>query len=69
MWSWVLAVIGSCGLFFVGGKKVWGWFILILNEGVWVVYAIHTRQYGFIMYSFLYVIMYIRAIMNWNEKP
>jgi hypothetical protein len=67
MWSWVLAVVGSLGLFFVGGKKIWGWGILILNEGVWVVYAIHTRQYGFIAYSIMYVAMYVRAILNWGK--
>ena len=66
MWSWVLAIVGSTGLFFVGEKRLRGWFILAANEILWCVYAIHTRQYGFIAYSVLYLIMYYKAIRNWK---
>jgi len=66
MWSWVLAAIGSIGLFFVGEKKVRGWFILSINECVWCVYAVCTHQYGFIAYSVLYLVMYYKAIKNWK---
>ena len=67
MWSWFLAIVGSFGLFFVGGKKIWGWGILILNECIWVAYALSTKQYGFIAYSIMYVSMYVRAILNWGK--
>jgi len=67
-WSWILAIVGSFGLFTVGSKLRWGWFVLIVNECLWVIYAVQTKQYGFILYSFLYVIMYIRAILNWHDN-
>ena len=60
-WSWILAIVGSFGLFTVGSRIRWGWFVLMSNECLWVIYALQTKQYGFILYSFLYVIMYIRA--------
>ena len=66
MWSWVLAIVGSTGLFFVGEKRLRGWFILAANEILWCAYAIHTHQYGFIAYSALYLIMYYKAIRNWK---
>ena len=66
MWSWVLALVGSTGLFFVGEKRLRGWFILVANELLWVVYAIHTHQYGFIVSIVLYLIMYYKAIRNWK---
>ena len=66
MWSWALAIVGSTGRFFVGEKRLRGWFILAANEILWCAYAIHTRQYGFIAYSALYLIMYYKAIRNWK---
>lgn len=66
MWSWVLALVGSTGLFFVGEKRLRGWFILVANELLWIVYAIHTHQYGFIVSIVLYLIMYYKAIRNWK---
>ena len=30
--SWVLAVIGVGGIYFVGRKTVWGWLVLLFNE-------------------------------------
>jgi len=67
-WSWILAVVGSFGLFTVGSKLRWGWFVLICNEFLWVIYALQSKQYGFIMYSFLYVAMYIRAMYKWDDN-
>ena len=47
-WSWVLAAIGVTGIFFVGRKAIWGWLLLLFNECLWIVYALTTKQYGFI---------------------
>ena len=44
MWSWVLAVVGITGIFFVGRKTVWGWLVLMVNECLWIAYALQTRQ-------------------------
>ena len=46
MWSWILAVIGVTGIFFVGRKTIWGWYVLLFNELLWIAYAINTEQYG-----------------------
>jgi hypothetical protein len=33
-WSWILAAIGVAGIYFVGKKTIWGWFVLLFNEAV-----------------------------------
>ena len=48
-WSYILATIGVTGIFFVGRKTIWGWLILCVNECLWIVYALVTQQYGFII--------------------
>jgi hypothetical protein len=67
MWSWVLAVIGVSGIFLVGRKTIWGWAVLLTNEFLWIVYALTTKQYGFIFAAIAYGIVYIKSFMHWRK--
>jgi len=44
LWSWVLAVIGVAGIYFVGRKTIWGWLVLLFNELLWITYADTTMN-------------------------
>jgi hypothetical protein len=66
-WSWILAVIGVAGIYFVGKKTLWGWFVLLFNEIIWIVYAIITEQYGFIVSAVAYAAVYIKSYLHWKE--
>lgn len=65
-WSWILATIGVAGIYFVGKKTIWGWFVLLFNEIIWVTYAIITEQYGFIVSAIAYAAVYIRSYLHWK---
>jgi len=67
-WSWLLAVLGVSGMYFVGKKTVWGWLVLLANEVIWVVYALMTQQYGFIMMAVAYAIVYIQSYIAWKKE-
>ncbi len=69
MWSYVLAAIGVTGIYFVGRKSIWAWFLLLFNECLWRVYAITTEQYGFIFAAIAYAIVYIRSYIHWSKEP
>jgi hypothetical protein len=66
-WSWILAVIGVAGIYFVGRKTLWGWFVLLFNEVVWIAYALITKQYGFIVSAIAYAAVYIRSYLHWKS--
>jgi hypothetical protein len=66
-WSWVLAVVGVAGIYFVGRRTLWGWFVLLFNEIVWVAYAIVTEQYGFIVSAVAYAAVYIKSYLHWRK--
>jgi nicotinamide riboside transporter PnuC len=66
--SWILAVIGVSGIYFVGRKDIWGWFVLLFNECLWIVYAIATEQYGFILAALAYGVVYIRSYVHWSKE-
>jgi hypothetical protein len=66
-WSWLLAGMGALGMVFVG-KKRWEAFLwLIAMECLWVVFAIQTGTYGFIVGSFLYMLVYTKNIIKWRK--
>lgn len=68
LWSWVLAAVGVTGIFFVGKKTIWGWLILLLNECIWIAYAITTQQYGFIVAALAYAGVYIKSYLAWRQE-
>ena len=61
-------VVGAFGLFTVGRKVWWGWMVLILNEWLWVIYAVNTRQYGFIVAAIIYGTVYVNNILKWRVQ-
>ena len=67
MWSWILAVVGITGISFVGRKNVIGWLFLLVNECLWIVYAVQSSQYGFIVASFVYSGVYVRSYIHWKR--
>jgi hypothetical protein len=67
--SWVLAIIGVTGIFFVGRKTIWGWHVLLFNECLWIGYAIATQQFGFIFSALAYAAVYVRSYIHWSKEP
>ena len=67
-WSWLLALMGVLGMYFVG-KKRWEAFLwLIVMECLWIVYALQTRTYGFIFGSLAYMFVYIKSAHLWKQE-
>jgi hypothetical protein len=66
LWSWALAVVGVVGIYFVGRKTLWGWFVLLFNESLWIIYAVVTQQYGFIVSAIAYAVVYVSAYFSWK---
>jgi hypothetical protein len=66
LWSWGLTVVGIAGIFLVGQKTIWGWWVLLLNESLWVIYALNTEQYGFIVAAIAYGVVYVKSYLGWR---
>lgn len=55
-------------MYFVG-KKRWEAFIwLIVMECLWIIFALQTGTYGFIIGSLAYMIVYIRNARLWRVE-
>ena len=69
IWSSVLAIIGIVGLW-LAGQKMWaGWAVGLFAQVVWVVYAIATDQYGFIVSAIAYATVYGMNLHKWLLEP
>lgn len=66
-WSWFLALSGTAAMFVIGRKKKWGWLWFIFNELMWIIYAITTKQYGFIFGSIAYGTVAIKSYRHWKR--
>lgn len=66
-WSWLLAGMGVTGMYFVG-KKRWEAFLwLIVMECLWIVFALQTGTYGFIIGSLAYMAVYVKNARLWRK--
>lgn len=62
MWSFVLAAVGILGLVLAGRKLSIGWAVGLLAQVLWIVFALVTHQWGFIISALAYGFVYAR---NW----
>jgi hypothetical protein len=66
-WSWILTSVGLLGLFLAGMKIWWAWLIGLSAQVLWIVYAIQTEQYGFIVSALAYGFVYGFNALKWRK--
>lgn len=74
--SYILTPPGLIGMWLVGRKMTSGWIMSLVTQALWLVYAVITRQWGFVPavagYSFVYqknLRSWIRADRTAREEP
>lgn len=67
IWSFVLSAIGILGIFLAGKKNKLGWAIGLGAQVLWIVFAITTAQYGFILAAIAYGTIYLKNWLSWNK--
>lgn len=65
-WSWLLSIIGLIGLWLAGSKNKYGWIFGLSAQFLWFLYAIVSHQFGFILSSIAYGIVYFRNFKKWR---
>jgi len=63
----LLSAIGIAGVWLTGDKKTVGWLLGIVYNALWIVYAIFTGQYLFILVCLVYIWVYLRGYMKWRS--
>jgi hypothetical protein len=67
-WSWVLTAVGLAGFYLAGKKVWWAWYINIANQIIWTAYSIITQQWGFLVGTAFYVVIFTRNAYLWTKE-
>lgn len=67
IWSIVLAIIGVFGIYLAGKKNLYGWAIGFFAQVLWMIYAVVTVQYGFILSALAYGFIYGKNYLAWRK--
>jgi hypothetical protein len=65
--SWCLAPFGLLGMYVVGLKKRWGWVLSMTTQVLWAFYAIGTGQFGFLIGTVSYFVVYLKNWLGWGR--
>lgn len=73
--SWAITSLGAISTYLIGRlsykPRLWGFYISLLVQVIWLWYAEGTKQYAFIPTSFIYgtvIIINIRRNKNVKDK-
>lgn len=66
--DWILTAVGLTGFILAGRKIWWAWYVNITCQGLWLYYAISTKQYGFILAAFVYTIVFTINAIKWTSE-
>lgn len=67
VWSVALAAIGILGLYLAGSKNLWGWVVSFAAQVLWIMFAVVTGQYGFVLSALAYGWVYGRNYIRWRK--
>ena len=68
IWSFVLAAVGIAGIYLAGKKSKWGWGLGLGAQILWLIFAIVTAQYGFILTAVAYGAVYGKNLWQWHRE-
>jgi hypothetical protein len=68
LWSWILDAGGLVCTYLVGRKWWWSWAIWQGVNCLWVVYAVCTRQWGFLPGCATYAVLNHRNMTAWRRE-
>ena len=67
MMPYILSLKGVTALILIGKRKELGWALAFTNECLWFLFAIATKQYGFIIGALVYGSVNAYNYRNWRK--
>ena len=65
--AWVLSATSALMLWLMGSGSKWGPRLGILNQVLWLVYAIGLEQWGLLPGIVLYALVHLRNLYKWER--
>lgn len=65
--TWLVTIVGLTGFFLAGRKIWWSWYVNIGCQVLWVIYAITSQQYVFILAATCYTVVFTKNAISWTK--
>ena len=65
--SYLLSIISLVTLWLIGNKNKAGFILGLLNQVLWIWYALMLKQYGLLVGVIAYAAIYIRNLIKWSK--
>lgn len=66
--SYILSALSLTSLWLMGNKNIWGIVVGLINQILWITYALMLKQYGLLIGVFAYTIIHIRNLVKWKTE-
>lgn len=66
--DWVVTVVGLTGFILAGRKIWWAWYVNLFCQALWVVYALTTDQYAFLVSAAVYSVVFGQNAIKWTRE-
>ncbi len=66
--DWLISIISCIILWLMGNKSKWGPRLGILNQTLWIIYAVSIEQYGLLLGVLTYTVIHIRNCIKWETE-
>lgn len=66
--SYVLSAFSLLSLWLMGNKSIYGAIVGIVNQALWIVYAIMLKQPGLLIGVIAYTVIHARNLIKWIKE-
>ena len=66
--DWVVTIVGLIGFHLAGKKIRWAWYVNIANQVLWVIFAVISQQWGFLVGAGFYLAVFIKNAVSWTKE-
>ena len=68
LFSWLVTGFGLLGFWLAGKKLWWSWYVNIINQLLWVGFALVTDYYAFLVGTAFYFVVFSRNAYLWTKE-
>ena len=66
--SWILSATSVAMMLLMGNRNKWGPRLGLINQILWLVYAISLKEWGLIPGVIMYTIVHTRNLIKWEKE-
>lgn len=66
--AWLVTIIGLVGFWLAGNKVWWAWYVNVANQVLWVIFALVSGYYAFLLGASFYTFVFVKNAIQWTRE-